>query len=217
MEYYFDMAVQGPDFQKEAVDFFNKKYAGTSHESTGITFLEEAINNDDLSLVSSDFYEMLPSLKTDNKEVAALSKGLEILNTATSITSIYANPDTYAEKEVFIVGFFSENDLKRKEVKLTSGDGNASIECYYGSEEVFSTGMNWENYSETSYYYEPIALAYGYMRQYNNSEDVYMTPYQYVAPAYNGVSNCEVLSTISGWDVVPVSEQETHPILKNTI
>lgn len=215
LDYYFEMAIYNPDFCQKSTEYFNSNFAGKPQEIKGLSILETSMNrhNDLIRFISKDFIEMLNSLNTSEKSISDIRRGLEILNTQTKVDNLILNPQTYNEKEVLLVGQFTENNLGRKSLKLLSSTGTMSntIECNYS---LLKADIDWTNCSDSE---GRVVVAKGYVKQYNDSNNVYLMLYNYCDPVYSELLTCDTLRQISKWTSIPVSEQEAHPIIKYSV
>ena len=218
MEYYFDSYLTDCN-QANVATLFNEKFAGTEQEETAISYLESSLNRNSLLSIaawSDEWESLLTSMDTKNEKITSLLDGMDVLKLTTPITSLHADPDEFLEKEVLILGGIQSNDLSRKMVRLVSGD--YSIECSYAGEDLFETGIDWDSYHTTATYYgQESAAAFGYIKQYSDSNDVYLVIYKYCDPGSMGQTTCDAIRSIADWDVSAANEQEARPMLRNTV
>ncbi|MDY3985072.1 hypothetical protein [Dysosmobacter sp.] len=170
MEYYFTTGVGSTteDSAERAIEYFNKKYAGTAKEETAVEMLKTAVvDNFDYAALSA--YEIAAGLNTDNADVVLLREVTAFLSNGTGVYDVLNSPSEYFGEWVLVFGRLNGVNGNRGCITLGSASSYSYIECFY-NHAVYS-GADWDNNRSRE---GGLVLAFGQIKRYSNSNDAYM-------------------------------------------
>lgn len=170
MEYYFMTDLRSSDSGERSIEYFNKKYAGTTKEETAVELLKTAIvdaidNYDYLSTLSA--YKIAAGLNTDNSDIVLLREVTAFLSKETMVGDILNSPSEYYGDWVHVFARLDGVDGDRGCITFDSYD--SYIECFYN--HAAYSGADWDNNRNRN---GGVVLAFGRIQKYSNSNNAYM-------------------------------------------
>lgn len=164
MEYYFMTDLRSSDSGERSIEYFNKKYAGTTKEEAAVELLKTAIvDKIDNHACLSTAYKIAAGLNTDNSDIVLLREVTAFLSKETGAGAILNSPSEYYGDWVYVFNWLDGVDGDRGCITLDS------LECFY-NHAVYS-GADWDNNRNRK---GGTVLAFGRIRKYSNSNNAYM-------------------------------------------